>query len=66
MQMSFSVDVENVRCGGCASIIRKAFNDQVEVDIESGHLVFDLDESERQQVAETLKSLGYPEIGSAG
>ena len=64
--MSFSVDVENVKCGGCASIIRKAFDDKVEVDIDSGHLIFDLDESERQQVTGKLKSLGYPEVGSAG
>ncbi|KHF24070.1 hypothetical protein BOV90_06740 [Solemya velum gill symbiont] len=66
MQLPFSIDVENVRCGGCASIIRKAFDDKVEVDIDTGRLLFDLNESERQQVAETLKSLGYPEVGSAG
>ncbi|OOZ23395.1 hypothetical protein BOW35_02690 [Solemya velum gill symbiont] len=66
MQLPFSIDIENVRCGGCASIIRKAFDDKVEVDIDTGRLLFDLNESERQQVAETLKSLGYPEVGSAG
>lgn len=62
--MAFSVDVENIKCGGCANSIRSAFDTDVEVDIDNGCVTFNLDQSERDAVVEKLKSLGYPEVGS--
>ena len=62
--MSFSIDVENIKCGGCANSIRSAFEDNVEVDIENGRLTFDLDEAERTAIVEKLRTLGYPEVGT--
>ena len=62
--MAFSIDVENIKCGGCANSIRSAFDNQVEVDIEAGRLTFALDHAEREAVVEKLRALGYPETGS--
>jgi copper chaperone len=62
--MSFSVEVENIKCGGCANSIRSAFDCGVEVDVDHGQVHFDADESKRIPYLEKLRALGYPEIGS--
>ena len=62
--MPFSVEVENIKCGGCASSIRSAFDGEVNVDVEQGIVHFSADESQRAQYLEKLRSLGYPEVGS--
>ena len=62
--MSFSVEVENIKCGGCANSIQTAFDCEVVVDVDQGLVTFETDETERESVVEKLRSLGYPETGT--
>ncbi|HTQ73020.1 MAG TPA: heavy metal-associated domain-containing protein [Burkholderiales bacterium] len=68
--MSFSIAVENIKCGGCANSIRKAVSGLegvtgVSVDIEQGEVRVEGDEAARPGVAKWLLGLGYPERGTA-
>ena len=68
--MSFSITVENIKCGGCANSIRKALAavegvKDVAVDIERGEVRVEGDASARAAVARRLLELGYPEKGTA-
>ena len=68
--MSYSISVDNIKCGGCASTIRTRLNemdivDDCQVDIDNGIVNIDGDQADRRQVADKLLSLGYPESGTA-
>lgn len=68
--MTFVVEVENIKCGGCANTIRKRLMAlpgvrDAEVMIEDGRIRIDADESRRAAVVDTLLAAGYPESGSA-
>jgi copper chaperone len=68
--MSFSIAVENIKCGGCANSIRKALAAvegvaSVAVDIERGEVRVEGDGAARSDVAKRLLELGYPERGTA-
>lgn len=68
--MAFSIQVDNIKCGGCANTIRKRVGqvpgvNGVSVDIEQGIVQVDGDETLRPAVAESLLHAGYPETGSA-
>ena len=68
--MSFSIAVENIKCGGCANSIRKALSavegvTEVAVDIEQGEVRVEGDAAARAGVAKRLLELGYPERGTA-
>lgn len=63
------IEVENIKCGGCAGSIRKGLSamegvDKVEVDIEGGIVEVDAAEDLRPQIARKLASMGYPETGT--
>lgn len=63
------INVENIKCGGCAhSIVSKlsAINgvESVQVDVEKGRVNFQADTALVDQVKALLLSLGYPETGS--
>ncbi len=67
--MSYVIAVENIKCGGCANSIRKGLLedphvDEVSVDIETGQVAIEGDESVRDDIAAKLAHLGYPEVGS--
>lgn len=67
--MSYSIDVENIKCGGCANSIRKGLLEHqgvtdVVVDIEGGRVTIDGDDSQRDELAMALAHMGYPEVGS--
>lgn len=67
--MNYSVDVENIKCGGCGNSIRTKLlaDDRVNdvfVDIEAGRVDIQGDEGARDEVVRTLAHLGYPEVGS--
>ncbi len=68
--MEYTIDVENIKCGGCANTIRKRLVEthglkQVEVDIEHGRITAaSAVEGQQDAIAETLLSLGYPKQGS--
>ncbi|AGA32160.1 Heavy metal transport/detoxification protein [Thioalkalivibrio nitratireducens DSM 14787] len=63
------IEVENIKCGGCASSIRKGLLeiegvDTVAVDIEGGVVEIQADDTRRAEIAGRLASMGYPEKGS--
>lgn len=67
--MSFDVDVENIKCGGCVGSIvsgLKALEGvvAVHVDVAQGRVTIDGDAALQPVVCELLKKLGYPEVGS--
>jgi len=67
--MSFEIDVDNIKCGGCAGSIvsgLKALEGvaAVNVDVEQGRIMVDGDDALRPVVCEHLQKLGYPEAGS--
>ena len=68
--MSYSIDVENIKCAGCASTIKSRLSgleqvDNVSVAIEEGIVTIEGDETFREQAAAELLRLGYPEKGTA-
>ena len=72
--MSHRIQVENIKCGGCANSIRQKLTAltgvaAVEVEVENGVVQLELDEAVGSDailatVKEKLASMGYPESGS--
>lgn len=66
--MSYKIEVENIKCNGCAksinsSLIKLEGVKAVEVDIENEIVFISGDESTKDQVVSQLSSMGYPEKG---
>ena len=67
--MPYDIQVENIKCGGCANTITTRLNemeivDSCEVDVEQGLVTINGNESNRTEVAQLLFKLGYPESGT--
>ena len=67
--MTYTIAVENIKCGGCANSIRSKLVDEelaqaVEVDIERGEVHVDGNPEERERAIALLARIGYPEVGS--
>lgn len=68
--MNISIEVENIRCGGCANTITKKLKaiegvDAVDVAIEDQIVTIDSNnESVRDDAVAALFNMGYPERGS--
>lgn len=67
--MSYTIAVENIKCGGCASSIRSKLIERrmarsVEVDVDNGEVHIEGDAESRNEVALALAKMGYPEVGS--
>ncbi|MDT8283558.1 MAG: heavy metal-associated domain-containing protein [Gammaproteobacteria bacterium] len=67
--MAFSIKVENIKCGGCASTITSRLNSldgisDCQTDIENGVVSVTGDESKKADVTQLLLKLGYPESGT--
>jgi copper chaperone len=67
---SITIEVDNLKCGGCATTITKSLSNMagisdVSVDADVKTVTFLADGSLRGRVVSKLKSLGYPEKGSA-
>ncbi len=67
--MSFEIEVENIKCGGCAASIVKGLQalegvTSASVDVERGCVAVEGDVALRPLVAARLQQLGYPEVGS--
>lgn len=68
--MKTTIEVENIKCGGCANSIRKELGTiqgvfTVEVDIVNGTIVAEhTDEVDREQIAAKLLKMGYYETGT--
>ena len=68
--MTYQINVENIKCGGCASTIRNKLEamdgiEKIEVDIDAGLVSVDGSEDSRDAVTAKLLKLGYPESGTA-
>ncbi len=64
--MSYEISAQNIKCGGCASTIIENLNkldavSDCQVDVETGVVSVDADESSREAVTQLLTKLGYPE-----
>jgi copper chaperone len=68
--MAYQIQVENIKCGGCANTIRTKISeldgiDSVDVDIAEGTVsIAGSDDTRTAAIAKLLK-LGYPESGTA-
>lgn len=63
--MKKSFEVQNVKCGGCASTLKTKLKDkfgEVEVDLEKMPRVItlDIEDDKIELLKESLRSLGYP------
>jgi copper chaperone len=68
--MEHIIDVENIKCGGCANTIENKLKKldsvtQVNVDVEQGQVTIEADDDSLTQLVETLLASGYPEKGTA-
>jgi len=68
--MTYQINVENIKCGGCASTIRSRLEamdnvSKIDVDIAEGIVSVDAAEDTREAVTARLLKLGYPESGTA-
>ncbi len=69
MSVAMEIQVDNLKCGGCARSILNGLTDMqgvsnVEVDHKNKLVRFSGEEVSRAQVAEKLRSMGYPEKGT--
>ncbi len=64
--MKIEIDVQNVKCQGCASAIRDGLGKnpqvrEVQVDVPTGRVTVEAVEDIQAELSATLKALGYPE-----
>lgn len=67
--MPYVIEVDNIKCGGCASSIRRRLLEVagvtgVEVDIDAGRVTVEGEPESRSAVVEALRQMGYPERGT--
>lgn len=64
------LEVENIKCGGCANSITAGLMEdphvmQVQVDVQNGSIWLEIEnEGNRESIIERLTKMGYPETGS--
>nr|VFJ42419.1 MAG: copper chaperone [Candidatus Kentron sp. DK]VFJ45482.1 MAG: copper chaperone [Candidatus Kentron sp. DK] len=69
--MQYTIEVDNIKCHGCANTIRKkvlAAHDEVSevaVDVAAGTVTVTATEDGTEEVEKTLHGLGYPRRGSS-
>lgn len=66
--MNQNINIENLKCGGCASTIIKGLSGidgvkDITVDVENSMVSFSSEEATLNAVKEKLSKLGYPEVG---
>ncbi|QNM85501.1 heavy-metal-associated domain-containing protein [Polaribacter pectinis] len=66
--MKTDIQIENLKCGGCAATIKKGLLSlenvsEVEIDIENSIVSVTSTDSSTEQIKEKLSKLGYPEVG---
>lgn len=67
--MQHIIEVENIKCGGCANTITGRLGklegvESVEVDVEHGRVRVEAPDGSRELLVATLLASGYPEQGS--
>ena len=66
--MKLEIQIENLKCGGCASTIKKAILaiegvSEIEIDIEKSIVLIISENDSAEQIKLKLSKLGYPEVG---
>ena len=66
--MKTEIQVENLKCGGCASTIKKAIlaiegASEIEIDIEKSIVLITSENVNVEEIKLKLSKLGYPEVG---
>ncbi|MDD3609866.1 MAG: heavy metal-associated domain-containing protein [Halothiobacillaceae bacterium] len=67
--MHIHIEVENIKCGGCAHHIRDSLNalagvQGTQVDIDKSAVDFEADDETARDIAlQRLRELGYPRVG---
>jgi len=67
--MKTNIQIENLKCGGCAATIKKGIIavkgvEDVTIDIENSIVTISSETSTLDEVKAKLSKLGYPEVGS--
>ena len=69
--MKTTLEILNLKCGGCANSIKKGLitikgTGEVSVDLENSIVTIDVtDDAMLNLVKEKLSAMGYPEVGDA-
>ena len=66
--MKTDIQIENLKCGGCAATIKKgvlSINgvEEVSVDVEKSIVSITSESSILEEIKSKLSKLGYPEVG---
>lgn len=66
--MTTKIQIENLKCGGCAATIKKGVLaivgvERVEVDVEKSLVSITSKENNLEEIKNKLSKLGYPETG---
>ena len=66
--MSAAIQIENLKCGGCATTIKKgllSLNAVKEVTVDVENLIVSIisENDDLETIKEKLAKLGYPEVG---
>lgn len=66
--MTQKIQIENLKCGGCAATIVKGLLaikgvEEVNVNVEDSIVSFSANDEKLEEVKEKLSKLGYPEVG---
>jgi copper chaperone len=69
MTQIMTLHVDNLKCGGCANTISKSLSGipgvtAIDVRPDTSEVMFTADPALRTEVADKLRSIGYPETGT--
>ena len=69
MAEQMQIEIDNLKCGGCARSILKGLAElpgvtNAEVDMDQQLVKYEGTEATRLQVADKLRAMGYPERGT--
>ena len=68
--MKYSIEIQNLKCGGCANSIKKGLSKidsvaSVEVNVEDSLVEIEANEAVENALKEELARLGYPALGES-
>ncbi|MHB0754451.1 heavy-metal-associated domain-containing protein [Polaribacter sp. M15] len=66
--MKTDIQIENLKCGGCAATIKKGILaienvSEVEIDVEKSIVSIVTENENLEEIKSKLSKLGYPEVG---
>ena len=66
--MKSEIQIENLKCGGCAATIKKGISTingvkEVEIDVDNSIVSITSEGGNLEEIKQKLSKLGYPEVG---